>query len=86
MRLKKRRIEAYGKDENRSGPTPLYQDIATMKEFGMTPAQWNATTRIDKKIMMYHRAAESYHLDIAQTNAKHKQKPPEQAGPRLKRG
>lgn len=82
-RLKRRRIEA-GSDAK---STQLYQSIATMKEFGMTPGQWAGATRIDKKIMMYHRAMESYNMDVAAVNARKKNEKPDTTGlPRLRRG
>ncbi len=61
MRLKKRRIESGAET------TTLYQQISTMKEFGLTPAQWSKLTRLDKKVLHYHRAAESFYIDMAQS-------------------
>ena len=76
LRLKKLRIEAGDVPK----ATDLYQAVTTMKEFNLSPAQWAATTRLDKKVMMYHRAVERYHQDMAKANAPK----PKQAGPRLR--
>ena len=68
-RLKRRRIEA----GDGAKVTDLYQSISTMKDFGFTPEQWAKTSRLDRKILHYHRAAESYHMDMANTRMKERQ-------------
>jgi len=35
-----------------------------MKEFNMTPSQWQQTTSLDKRILHYHRVMEGHYLDL----------------------
>lgn len=44
-------------------PTRLYQSISIMKEFQMSPSEWNSLSRTDKKILHYHRIMECHYLD-----------------------
>ena len=55
-------IEARQK-KNRSYSTPLYQKISVMKEFRMTPSEWNSLARVDRKILTYHRIMEGHYID-----------------------
>jgi hypothetical protein len=41
--------------------TPHYSAIATMKHFGMCPAEWRALSRFDKLLFTYQRTMESYY-------------------------
>ena len=36
-----------------------------MQAYGLTPAQWEKTSPIDRKIMKYKLAMENYYQDIA---------------------
>ena len=51
------------KKKDRTPATPLYQSISTMKEFNMTSFQWHNLSRLDKKLLHYHRVMESHYLD-----------------------
>ncbi len=44
-------------------PTQLYQSISIMKEFRLDPASWNSLSRLDKKILHYHRIMEGHYMD-----------------------
>jgi len=64
--LKRRSIERGSKEK----PEPLFSDIATLKDFGLTPAKWSKLSRLDKKILHYWRAMQGFYEDIATENAK----------------
>jgi len=40
--------------------TWLYNDISTMKDFQMTPAEWAGLSRTRKKILNYYRIMENH--------------------------
>lgn len=54
-------IEARSKKSRASMKTTwLYNDIATMKEFKMTPIEWASLSRTRKKILNYFRIMENH--------------------------
>ncbi|MBN2568126.1 MAG: hypothetical protein JXB42_01715 [Deltaproteobacteria bacterium] len=57
-------LSAIRKKQKKGRPetTDLYQSIATMKDFGMTPGQWKNLSRFDKRLLHYHRVMEGYYF------------------------
>jgi len=41
--------------------TRLYNEVATMKEFNITPAEWAALPRTRKKVLKYHRVMQHHY-------------------------
>ena len=56
--------------------TQLYNEVATMKEFHLSPAEWAALPRTRKKILNYYRIME-HHFEMTyqeETEAERKKK------------
>lgn len=58
-------IKARSREDGNTGTvTALYQDITTMKAYGMAPGQWRRLSPIDRKILFYTRIMENHYESL----------------------
>ena len=60
------------KKENNVESTVLYQAVSTMKDYHLSPEQWNRLCNFDRKVLIYTRIMEQHYQDTFMEEAERK--------------